>query len=529
MKSDAAIANPSNVIIEQNQRLSKSLVWKLQRNFFHRQGVAAWKHGTVPHYITSNPFIANAYAKVVFGFLRDCYTYGLDPSQPVYIMELGGGSGRLAYHFLQKFFPFFDRSPLQHIRVKYLLTDFADRNLEFWRSHPFLSPFVNRGVLDFARFDMERDRQLILDRSGDILSYKSLKNPLIVLANYVFDSVPADAFSIRNGQLYENLVSLTSPYKESDRENPELLERIQLEYQERPIASDYYNDTHFNTILEGYRKRLRDTTIVFPSVALNCIRNLRHLSGDRLLLISADKGYTRRRSLLNRGNPVLQRHGSFSLMVNYHAIGEYFRQYGGQFLHTDRDLASLEVCAFLLGDPSQKYPETHLAFTEYIDQRGPDDFFTLKKAIEKHYDTFSVPQILAWLRSSGWDANIFLGFFPNLMQQIGRLSESLRQEVYHACDRVWETYYPIGEKKNLAFHLAELFSKMGCDREALLYLKYSSILYDSDAKTFQHMAICYYRLGQWDEARKHCDRALKLNPSLEEARSLRLQIERSSL
>jgi hypothetical protein len=46
----------NTAIIEQDQRLSHSMLWELQREFFARQG-------TVPHYITSNPFIANAYAQ----------------------------------------------------------------------------------------------------------------------------------------------------------------------------------------------------------------------------------------------------------------------------------------------------------------------------------------------------------------------------------------------------------------------------------------------------------------------------------
>ena len=471
---------PSNTL-EQNQRLSKSLLWRFQRNFFDRQGVEAWNQGIVPHYITSNPFIANAYAKVIFGFLRDCHSHGLNADQPVYIMELGAGSGRFAYHFLKKFFEFFDRSPLKHIWVKYLLTDFADRNLEFWRSHPFLYPFLRRGILDFARFDLERDRQLILDRGGYILSAATLKNPLIVLANYVFDSIPSDAFSVRNRQLYENLVTLIPPQEASDLNDPELIDRIQINFEEHPITSNYYDDPNFNKILENYRQRLQDTTVLFPRVALNCIRNLRHLSGDRLLLISADKGYSHEQALLNRGNPSLTRHGNcFSLMVNYHAIAQYFLHVGGQFLNVAHRHASLNVCAFLLGYRFKDCVETRLAFAENIEQLGPDDFFSLKKAIEKHYDTLTLPQILAWLRSSGWEANIFLGCFPTLIEHLDTASEPLQQELYRAIEHIWDTYYPIGEQKDLAFHLAKLLYKMECYQEASLYLQYSLMLYGGD-------------------------------------------------
>ncbi len=56
-------------LLEEKQRFSKSLLWQLQRQFFEQQGIQAWRQGTVPHYITSNPHIANAYAQVVLGFL----------------------------------------------------------------------------------------------------------------------------------------------------------------------------------------------------------------------------------------------------------------------------------------------------------------------------------------------------------------------------------------------------------------------------------------------------------------------------
>src|SRR6185369_11831847 len=86
--------------LEENQRLSESLLWRLQRNYFERQGIEAWRSGAVPHHITSSPFIADAYAKVVMGFLRD---WKLDRRAPIYIVELGSGSGRFAYAFLKKF------------------------------------------------------------------------------------------------------------------------------------------------------------------------------------------------------------------------------------------------------------------------------------------------------------------------------------------------------------------------------------------------------------------------------------------
>ena len=92
--------------LEEPKPLSQSVLWSLQRAYFERAGIAAWSAGAVPMWVTSNPFIAAAYARVVRAFLHDWEAgpggSALDPGQPVYVVELGAGSGRFAYHFLRR-------------------------------------------------------------------------------------------------------------------------------------------------------------------------------------------------------------------------------------------------------------------------------------------------------------------------------------------------------------------------------------------------------------------------------------------
>src|SRR5437762_11532711 len=130
------------------------------QSFFDQRRVTAWSQGTVPHYITGNPFIADAYAKVVFGFFRDCRAVdrveaspgfpALDRSQPVYIIELGSGSGRFGFYFLKNLLDLHNRAGHKDISFKYIMTDFTERNVGFWNSHPALQSFIGQGVLDFA-------------------------------------------------------------------------------------------------------------------------------------------------------------------------------------------------------------------------------------------------------------------------------------------------------------------------------------------------------------------------------------------
>ena len=517
-------------ILERNRRFSDSLLWRLQRNFFDRRGARAWTEAVVPHYITSNPWIANAYAQVVFGWLRDWYTgpskatgsaVGGKSDQPFFIVELGCGSGRFAYLFLVRFFDLLSRSHLAALPVRSVLTDFTDYNLDILRNHPKLRPFVEAGRLDFARYDAGEDVDLELGHRGEILAPGSVARPLAVLANYVFDGIPQDCFTFRDGRLYESLATLSSRRRETDLDDPELLTRIEIDWQHREASPHYYGDSQLDRLLGEYVDSLEETTILFPSSALRCIRNLRHLSGGRLLLLSADKGYSDQAALVGRGEPGISVHGSFSTMVNYHAIGRWFLHRGGNFLVTSYRSESLNVSAGLLGRPPAGWVETRLAFDDAIERLGPDDFFSVKKGIETSYEAFSLEQLLAWLRLSAWDHNIFLGCLPVLTERVVQAPEELRQEVVAAARRVWELYFPLREPRDLAFDLGLLVMAMGRWNAGLEYLGHSVRTYGEDPATAFNMALCHRGLGDEEAALEQLERALDLDPELEEARSLR--------
>ena len=80
------------------------------------------------------------------------------------------------------------------------MTDFTRANFNFWTSHPSLAPHVASGLLDFALFDASVDRTLTLHHSNLTLSPESLTtNPMVVLANYLFDTLRHDVFQVGGG------------------------------------------------------------------------------------------------------------------------------------------------------------------------------------------------------------------------------------------------------------------------------------------------------------------------------------------
>ena len=195
--------------------------------------------------------------------------------------------------------------------------------------------------LDFARFDIGGDRALALRRRE--IELERLANPLVVIANYVFDSVPADAFAVGDGTLEECLVSVSG----------DEVAAMKLTYERRPVAPRHYGDPDLDALLEHYRGNLGDTVVTIPRAALECMRRLRELAGDRLLVLAADKAYSTEESLASREEPELSRHGGcFSLMVNFHALGWYARRHGGEALDGGDRHETIDVAAFALRRPA---------------------------------------------------------------------------------------------------------------------------------------------------------------------------------
>lgn len=66
------------------------------------------------------------------------------------------------------------------------------------------------GLVDFAKFDAENDLEIHLILSKKTLDKHSVKNPMILVANYILDTLRHEAFRICDGKLQEALITVTS-------------------------------------------------------------------------------------------------------------------------------------------------------------------------------------------------------------------------------------------------------------------------------------------------------------------------------
>jgi tetratricopeptide (TPR) repeat protein len=509
------MSDASGFPLEAPCRLSQSVLWRLQRRFFERRGVAAWSEGVVPHHVTTSAFLARAYSRVAEGFARD-WAGRLDPAQPVYIVELGAGSGRLAFHMLRSLAPAGRAGDAQRGRFCYVLSDFAEANLAAWRAHPALAPWLDAGLLDIARFDAEHDAAIALERSGAVLSPGRVANPVIAIANYVFDGLPLDAFSVAGGELHEWRVRLCSARPDADLDDPEILARARLACDQRPVPPGaYYGDAALDGALgravEDHRA-LADAAFTFPTASLACVRRLSALAGGRLLVLSSDKGEPRD---AGQTGPAITLHGSFSIAVNYRAVAHFVDDAGGEALVPAERPHAIATCAFVLGPPPGGAAETRRAYADAIDAQRPDDLFAIEQGLEAAYPSLSLAQWIAYLRFTGCDPKLVADALPHLAALAAGATATERAELARVLVQAYDGHLDIGESLDLGFELGVLASALGAWREALALLSSSLACRAPSARGLFRIAVCHAELGEAASARARLDDALALDPRLD--------------
>ncbi len=514
------------------KRLSQSGIWDMQRRYYESQGPRAWSEGKVPSHLTCNAYMARAYADLILAYVQDCQrpqaqdAFALDPTQPLDIIELGAGSGYFASLLLKTLRPRLAALPGPTPRLRYILTDVARSNVAAWRAHPAFAALQQEGALDCACFDAERDPQLRLAVSRQVLGGSGdtrPANPPIVVANYLFDSLRVDIFRTREGTLEEGLLELEPGSIQTLACGEEGQELIHPEVDYRALEEAAYGKPGWDGPLEEYRQRLGDTVFNYPCGGLACLERLRELCGGRFLLLAADKGYTHEHQLVGNAQAGMAWHrGCFSMMVNFHALGAWTVAEGGIALGTGGD-GQLEIEALCLGAEAGAFPSLRAAFTAMRDC-GPLDIFRALDGTSKHLESFDLPGVLGLLRLAAFDPYTFHRLHDRLYQLLPEASQSELRQLRRALRRVEELFFPYSSRQDVLFALGRLLSAMRRHTEALDLFQRSIEIYGEHPLTLFNLAINFYRLGQLPVALQALDRALELDPEHSAARDWRLLI-----
>jgi tetratricopeptide (TPR) repeat protein len=518
-------------VLEPPQLFRNSMLWELQRRYFSERGARAWRDEEVPHYITSNPTIASAYAETVFAFYREqqqMRSPAASPEEPLTICELGAGSGRFAFHFLRRLLELCSASAIAPTVFRYVLTDFTQSNLDAWRAHPRFRQWFADGLLDVALFDVNRTDELFLQRSGLRLGRDALVRPLVVLANYVFDGVPQDLYYFEDNAVHDCLVAVMTDNApdamSADTDAADLLQGIHLEYSISRLTQAPYDDPVLQRLFAQYGEAVECGYVLFPASSLQALERLRALSRSGLFLLSADKGQCALEDVARNTQPALSRHGSFSLSVNYHALLQWGKLHGGIAMQPPYRHRSLAIIGVLLCDDAPLFEETRRTYARLLAGFGPDDFYTLVTFMRRHLPAMEIEDILAYLRFGQDDAYQLLRVIPYIKELASMLDGRHVEELRALIDRCWNGYFPLGEEDDLAFEIGCLLYALDDFEGALAYFERTEQLYGVNPGVRYNMAACLQQLGQDPPARALLENVLQIMPDNDGARLLLSQL-----
>lgn len=460
---------------------SRSKLWSLQRDYFRRAGIEAWRTNEVPSYPTTNPFIAWTYVRLILAAAADLQANRPVPprqSGPIHIVELGAGSGRLAHNILAQL-----SDDEASSRFCYVMTDVSEANIAAWRDHPKFHDLIASGRLDFARFDAGRDVALHLEVSGRTLRAGGLPTPMIVIGNYFVDGIEHDLFTVGDEGLAEVCVRLatgTAPGKQP----------LALDWRARPCASDVYGESRYDALLRDYARTLgRGDHALFPIAAMRCFDALHAIAGGEAVFLLADKGQIRMPEAARADPPAPVWHGSFSIDVNFHALGQWATGAGGVALMPERAHASIAVVAYAFGRRCD-WSRLRARYDEAVEAFGPDDFYQLKRAAEPGFGQLTLAQILAQLRLGRWDPVTFSGCYPRLLATLPGASDAQRATLRKGLVTLWAQYLPWGEDEDVAFQAACLLAGMGFYGEAIPLFEASLHWHGENEATRANLAHC---------------------------------------
>lgn len=480
--------------------ISQSGLWKIQQDYYRDLGVAAWDDKT-PYHLTNSQVFTDTYADLIVAYLQD---HPPDLKEPLYMLELGSGTGRFAYQLVRdlrrklEYFP-----ELRPLRFCLVLSDIVRDNLEFWKNHERLKE-VGHSV-DFSILEPGREDCLFLEKAGQRLHPGT--NPLFVLANYVFDSMPHDEFRRTHLGLEECLIELL-PLPQRKYSSPSRLDIRDVEVRRiyAPVSDRY--PPHLQAVLEHYGAKLGKGAFTIPVAALNCLERLRKLGA--LVLLSSDRGFTAPgRMAVYPAHPFSLHEGCFSHMVNYHAISLGFRT----ALMTRRELLDgVQTCLmgdFVLG------PQLRYAFEER---------FARSNALNHANEMFApfrgktnLRTLIGFLRLNLNDPNALAAVGKQIPQHMTGYSYGERLELIAALEDTWANDFYFRGAPNATFWLAHIYETLQLYDRALWFYEKTAERQGVDAMLLVFQARCLQQLNLREQAVVRYNRALELVPEMPEA------------
>jgi tetratricopeptide (TPR) repeat protein len=496
--------------------LSNSVLWQRMGEYYAQLGTEVWEEEVVPQQITNNTYLANNYAKLIVAQIQDYILAHGEPTDdsPFYVLEIGTGHGRLSFYLLENLRQAFKVFEWPKKWLKFIMTDISLKNLETWQVHHALKPFIDEGWLETAVYNANQDTEIKLVVSGNVIKSNSIEKPLFVICNYIFDTLPHDAFQVINNKLHEVELVIKNEEQLEKGDLKDYFKDAKYEFVKHPINTQYYNEnTTLNKILASYETECENASFLMPIGAIQCIESLKKFTKGPVMFLVSDKGVTDKDLFDENDDPDISFHGSVSMMVNFDALRRYTELCEGSSLLMGDKGADFQVASFIF-QTDYKIPHTTYAFNNSLSCFSPQDLFDICYIDDEPLKFKTIELIVNYLNLAEWDPNIFYDYHEQLIEKLENeeITINVQHSILNGIERAWRYFFKLEKSQDLPFAIGSTLYNMGFNERAIEFYNQSLALFGKDKDTYFNLTLAYQALGNYDKAHEMINESLKLSP-----------------
>jgi tetratricopeptide (TPR) repeat protein len=207
-------------VVDAFRPLHESRIWALNSSYWRHAGPAAFTQHAVPYYATSDGALSVAAADLMVAFARSRAQAGRAASR-IALVELGPGIGLFGRIAAQRYARARAKDPGLPA-LHYLGIDCAPSMVDGVRTRTLVD--LRDLAADFAVLDLATDGDRLSQIIGDRIAEGM---QVLVIANYVFDSLPSTVYRREQGQIDEMLIEVRALDEGLDRlDDARLLVRL---------------------------------------------------------------------------------------------------------------------------------------------------------------------------------------------------------------------------------------------------------------------------------------------------------------
>lgn len=503
----------SRQTIEEGQRISQSKLWKLLEAYYVKLGPKAWaKHGT-PSFATSNPITAEQYAALTIAFLKDCLAnptlFPLDPAQPIYILDLGAGSGQFSCAFLKKILLLLQQNFGEKLKICLVLLDIVEENFKFWKNHLDLKSYFESNILDYAYYHHAYNNEPIkLLSSQQILTQDNLSNPLILICNYFFSTLPSDLFRLKDGELQQGFISSYVPHSKNEADFAEddlkLIKATTFTVDYKTVIDSPYEGLEqsiLEKLVQTFRNEEEGIYFTFPVGGFQVLRYFQKLTSERLLLIMGDHGANIAADFKKYKDVWLAYHDSLSVPVNFSAFTYFFTLQGGfNQITTEIDPKFIISLSNFKG-PRENWKEIRFIFDECIETFNISDFGVLLEDLESRGDSLPIFLLLELIKLGRGSALLVKAYHKEILFSLPEMDQISKEKLKLYLHKISENYYfNYFQGGEFFFVLGELLYHLDDFAAAASNFRKGMEIMGPSAEICKSLGACYLAMGEKDAA-----------------------------